>query len=342
MSTMPSIDVVIPVYNAPALTRRCIDSVVGRLGRSIRRIHIQDDASGIETREMLDNLPFAEVCVHHAQKNQGFGASVNEAIERSDASYILVLNSDTEAHEDFLPLLCSTLAADPQLAVIIPAGNDYFDYDLDRYVRRPGGYIQTYRFRGHAFLIRREAFQEACGFDPIFGRGYYEDVDLGRRLDLRGWRLGVHPDAHIQHKGGGSFGRGRAFRRLAQRNRSLYFLRYPNAKRNILLVSGNCPLTYFSSNLLDALEGIFREGRYVHWLTPNPAAQLLCLQMLSHSAGLSAAVELLLRSWREDKRISEVWMLPNVPPLLRTLVISWVRISGLKLLSWEGASAAQG
>src|SRR4051812_33647534 len=175
MSTMPSIDVVIPVYNAPALTRLCIDSVVGSLGRSIRRIYIQDDASEAETRQMLDNLPYERVHIHHSQKNQGFGASVNEAINRSDASYILVLNSDTEASEDFLPLLCSALAADPQLAVVIPGGgNEYINYDLNRYLRRPGGYIQTHRFRGHAFLIRREVFQNAHGFDPVFGRGYYE------------------------------------------------------------------------------------------------------------------------------------------------------------------------
>ncbi|WP_300294654.1 glycosyltransferase, partial [Nitrosomonas sp.] len=40
-----TIDVIIPVYNAPDLTRRCIDSIVTHLGQSIRRIIIQDDAS---------------------------------------------------------------------------------------------------------------------------------------------------------------------------------------------------------------------------------------------------------------------------------------------------------
>ena len=97
------------------------------------------------------------------------------------------------------------MAADPQLAVIIPAGNDYARDNLDRYVREPGGYIRTHRLRGHAFLIRRHVFQEIGGFDPAFGRGYYEDIDLGRRLDLRGWRLGVPPWPRIQHEGGRVF-----------------------------------------------------------------------------------------------------------------------------------------
>lgn len=260
----------IPVYNAPELTRRCIDSVVACLGRSIEHIHIQDDASGTETRQMLDNLPYEHIHVHHAPENQGFGASVNEAINRSHASCVLVLNSDVEVSEDFLPLMYAALTADPQLAGIIPAGNDYAKHDLEQYLRRPGGYIPTQRLRGHAFLARRNIFLEIGGFDPAFGRGYYEDIDLGRRLDLRGWRLGVHPDAHIYHKGGGSFEHERVFRELARRNRNLYYSRYPNARRNVLLLSGNSIPAYFPSNLMDAIENVFHEGGYVHWLTREP------------------------------------------------------------------------
>lgn len=342
MPVMPSIDVVIPVYNAPVLTRRCIDSVVTFLSGSVRYIHVQDDASGTETCQMLEQLPYECVRVHHARTNRGFGASVNAAVDRSEASYVLILNSDTEASENFLPLLCAALATDPQLAVIIPGGNDYARHDLDQYLRRPGGYIATYRLQGHAFLVRRKVFQETGGFDPAFGRGYYEDVDLGRRLDLRGWRLGVHPDARIQHKGGGSFGRGRSFRALVRHNRNLYFSRYPNARRNILLLSGNYPLTRFPSTLLDALEDVFHQGGYVHWLSPEPARQLLCLQMRSHSIGAEAVMRLLLRSWREDKRISEIWILPDASRLLRALIISWARIWGIKVLMWERSAAAHG
>ena len=340
MSAM-SIDVVIPVYNAPALTRRCIESVVAYLSQSIRHIYIQDDASGAETREMLDNLPYEALHIHHSPKNQGYGASVNEAVSRSDASYVLVLNSDTVVTEDILPRLCEALAADPKLAVIIPGGNDYARDNLDRYVRKPGGYIRTHRLRGHAFLMRRGVFLEIGGFDAEFGRGYYEDTDLGRRLNLRGWQLGVHPDVHIQHKGGGSFGRGQSYIQLVRRNRNLYLSRYPNASLNVLLLSGNCPLTHFPSSLLDALDYVFREGGYIHWLTPEPARLLLCLQMRGYAMGLEAVVRLLLRSWREEKRISEIWMLPDVPQLVRVLIHSWARVRGIKVLSWKWAPTAQ-
>jgi GT2 family glycosyltransferase len=337
MPSLPSIDVVIPVYNAPELTLRCIDSVVSSLVSCIGKIYIQDDASGAETRRMLDQLPYQAIHVHHAEENRGFGPSVNAAIKRSTASYVLVLNSDTVVSENFLPTLCASFEADPLLAVVIPDGNDYARHDLEQYQRRPGGYIETHRLQGHAFLIRRDVFEEVGGFDPAFGRGYYEDVDLGRRLNQCGWRLGVHPDASIQHKGGGSFGRGRSFRELVRRNRSLYFSRYPDACRNVLLLSGNWTLAQFPSSLRETLETVFRKGGYVHWLTPDPSQPLLCLQMRSNSAGLGAAFSLLVRGWRADKRISEVWVLPGVSRLLRASLIFWARIRGLKVLSWERA-----
>ncbi|KIO50543.1 glycosyl transferase [Nitrosospira sp. NpAV] len=332
----PSIDVVIPVYNAPELTRRCIDSVVAHLSGSIKHIYIQDDASGAETRQMLDHLPYEHIHVHHAPKNQGFGASVNEAVNRCGASAVLVLNSDIEVSEDFLPPLYAALAADPQLAVIIPAGNDYARHDLDCYLRQPGGYISTHRLQGHAFLVRRDIFMEIGGFDPAFGRGYYEDIDLGRRLDLGGWRFGVHPDAYVYHKGGGSFGRGRAFRELARRNRNLYYSRYPNARRNVLLLSGNSVLAHFPPNLLDKIENVFHEGGYVHWLTPQPARLLPCLQMRH---GFS--IELMLRGWRADKRITEVWVLSDAPRAWRALLGFWARIHDLKVLLWEEAATTE-
>lgn len=332
LSAGKSIDVVIPVYNAPDLTRHCIDSIVTYLSQSIRRIIIQDDASDRETREMLDSLPYGCVDVYHAEKNQGFGLSVNEAVSRSDACYVLILNSDTEISHDFLPLLCATLAADPRLAAIIPAGNSYAKYDLGRYVLQEGGYIPTYYLRGHAILIRRDIFQEIGGFDPVFGRGYYEDIDLGRRLDLRGWRFGVHPGACIYHKMKGSFGNEQAQKQLAQRNRALYLSRYPKARQNILLFSTEWSLADFSPSILAAIENVFREGGYVHWFTPAISPALLSLQMYSQPLRLSAAIWITLRNWwRADRRISAIWMMDGIPLLLRTLLIVWGRVFGLEI-----------
>lgn len=338
------IDVVIPVYNAPDLTRRCIDSIVMHLGQSIRRIIIQDDASDHETREMLDNLPYECVDVYHAEKNQGFGCSVNAAVGRSDADYVFILNSDTEVDQDFLPLLCTAFNTDPELAALVPAGNSYAQYDLGRYMLREGGYIPNYYLRGHAILIRRDVFQKIGGFDPAFGRGYYEDIDLGRRLDLHGWRFGIHPGACIYHKKGGSFGNGRAKKLLARRNRAFYLSRYPDARQNILLFSTHGSLADFPLSVLVAMENVFRKGGYVHWFSPTQLPALLCLQMYSWPLRLTEIIRVTLVRWRRaDRRISAIWVTDDIPFLLRTFLIVWSRVFRLEMrtLSLDESSLPQ-
>jgi GT2 family glycosyltransferase len=335
---VPSIDVVIPVYNAPVLTRRCIDSAVSCLSESIEHIHIQDDASNTETREMLDDLPYECVHVYHSQRNQGFGASVNDAVGHSNASYVLVLNSDIEVSENFLPRLCAAMAADAKLAVIAPTSNDSDHYNLNRYLLQPGGYIFTHRLPGYAFLIRRSVFQEVGGFDPAFGRGYYEDIDLGRRIIQRNWRMGVHPDTFIYHEGGGSFGRGLAYRALKRRSRSIYFSRHPNAKRNVLILSGSCQQNNFPLSLLNTIDEVFQRGGVVHWLSPEIATKIPCFHMKNSPANLLIVVKLMMfYGWlRKDKRISDVWLLlPSNSSFLSKLLVLLSKVRGIKITTWK-------
>lgn len=335
--TAPIIDVVIPVYNAAELTKRCIDSVIAYLGSSIRTIHIQDDASGAETRVMLDNLSYPQLHVYHAPENQGYGKSVNDAMARSGAEWVLVLNSDIEVLNNFLPSLCGAFAADPQLAVISPTEGDISAAQAKRYLRQPGGYISTYRFRGYAFLIRHAVFQTMGGFDAQFGRGYYEDTDLGRRLDQQGWRMGVHPDAVIRHETGASFGRGKSYRELVRCNRAFYLSRYPLARQNVLAVSGACTVADLSTQLTESLQQVMRQGGRLHWLTSVPLPTLSCLQMRNDTAGFKTITRLMLRGWsRKDKRITAVWILPGVSAGLRILLTLFVRLRRLEVREWRG------
>lgn len=335
----PIIDVVIPVYNAPELTRRCIDSVVTQLGASIRTIHIQNDASAEETRMMLDSLAYPQLQVFHAPVNQGYGRSVNDAVSRSDAELVLVLNSDSEVTANFLSLLCDALAADSKLAVISPTEGEMPRDKADRYRRQPGGYIATYRFRGYAFLIRRAVFQSLGGFDVQFGRGYYEDTDLGRRLEQQWWRMGVHPQAAIKHETGASFGRDQSYRELANKNRNLYFSRYPKARQNVLAVSGAITLAGLPLPAANAMEQVMRQGGRLEWLTPERLSQLSCLQMRNSKIRLKTIVKLMFRGWsREDKRITELWFFPGTAAWLYWLLRIWARLRGIRVREWKAAT----
>jgi N-acetylglucosaminyl-diphospho-decaprenol L-rhamnosyltransferase len=76
---------------------------------------------------------------------------------------------------------------------------------------------------GSCLLIRRTAFDSVDGFDPRYFM-YFEDVDLGERLGLAGWRNLYVPGAEVVHTGGHATTANAdvSARMLAEHHRSAY------------------------------------------------------------------------------------------------------------------------
>lgn len=76
---------------------------------------------------------------------------------------------------------------------------------------------------GSCLLLRRDAFDSVSGFDPRYFM-YFEDVDLGERLGLAGWRNRYVPAAEVVHTGGHATtaNAGVSARMLAEHHRSAY------------------------------------------------------------------------------------------------------------------------
>jgi GT2 family glycosyltransferase len=59
---------------------------------------------------------------------------------------------------------------------------------------------------GGVFMVRRHVFQKAGGFNPIYGRGYYEDTDLCLTIRAMGYRIFIDTEATATHCVGASYG----------------------------------------------------------------------------------------------------------------------------------------
>ena len=57
---------------------------------------------------------------------------------------------------------------------------------------------------GAALAIRQTLFWAVNGFDPAYGRGYFEDVDLCEKVKARGYEVWYCPEAVFKHKVGTS------------------------------------------------------------------------------------------------------------------------------------------
>lgn len=328
------VDVIIPVYNAPEITRKCIDSLYAHLGDRVREVHIHDNASDLLTARMLDGLKHPRLRVYHAPTNTGFGDAVNQAFTRSQAPFILVLNSDTETRDDFLsPLQQAMRIAAPRLAAINPAGNTFNAYDLSRYMRR-NGCVVTHNLSGYAFLIRREAFEQVGGFCSAFNPGFFEDTDLSRRLINKGWWMGVHPDAKLYHEIHGSFREASERREQMAKSRKIYYELYPVAMRQVVLISGNLDLPDFPPGVLDAAEEVMNRGGKIHWLRPTPPYKLPALSMRPLRPTLRNVLKLINRGRRKpDERLTDIWIAPGASTV-------WVRLlcwlaGQIAIQSWE-------
>ncbi len=332
----PSVDAVVPVHNAPELVRRCIGSVLEHVGHRIGTLVAVDDASDAPTVKLLASLAHPKLRVVRPDRNLGYGGAVNLGVASCSAPLVLQLNSDVVARDDFLSPLIAALDADPTLAGVNPGGNSYRRYDLPRYERR-AGCVATNHLAGYAFLIRRSVFEALGGFDPRFGRGYFEDSDLTRRIVRAGHWVGVHPETSLHHESHGSFSDRPERQALLEANRIVYHELWPGARRNVLIASRATRAAELPPDLVARARALLDGGGSIWWFAPESPTGLLSLGMRGDRLGLLRAPRRFLHQ-RDDrwKRMTELWLVADAPALPVALLRLAARSQGIAPEVWRG------
>jgi GT2 family glycosyltransferase len=170
-------------------------------------------------------------------RNTGFAFAANRGVEAVGGEAVALVNTDVELAPDWLARAAGRLEGDAGLAAVAtkmvllddPATVD----DAGDVLRRDGVAEQ----RGHgrpdgprfdtpgevfaacagAAVYRREAMLAAGGFDErLFA--YLEDVDLGLRLRLAGWRCAYEPAVARHARHGSAAGAAPSIDALVARN----------------------------------------------------------------------------------------------------------------------------
>lgn len=247
------ITVLIPNWNGMKWLGDCIDSLSKQDLQGFRTILIDNGSSDGSTAFVEAAYPHVEII--KLTTNTGFANAANLGIERAKTPYIVLLNADTRAYRDWLANLLEAIEAAPRNVAginsqllrmddptrIDDAGDNlsWYGAATKRGHNEPAARYQTqaevFSICAAACLYRREFLIQTGGFDPLFF-AYLEDVDLGLRGRLLGYRYMYAPMARVLHKGHGSGLPDSEYVKLITRNRFLLFAK--NVPGRLLLRHG--------------------------------------------------------------------------------------------------------
>ncbi len=204
---MTGTSIVIPVWNAPEVTERCLDALQPTL-RDQDTVIVVDNGSDDKTRWMLCHHTCPGVLIRN-HLNRGFAEACNlGATARPYDNTLIFLNSDTVPEDGWQDTLCAPLH-NPEIAASGPMSNYVSGIQQAEPGYLPadhwGEHVDVMRLVAFCIAVRRDAFTNIGGFDAERFPLAYSDDDLCRRLIEAGWRLQLAKDAWMSHIGHGTF-----------------------------------------------------------------------------------------------------------------------------------------
>ena len=238
----PLVSVVMVTHGNWPLVRRSLTALLERT-EPVYEVVVVDSASPDETPQRL-NEEVEGVTLVLSHENLGFGAGSNRGAERAKGRYLCFLNSDALVEPGWLEPLLEVLDEDERAGAVVP-----MLLNPDGSIQEAGSVIDSVGWSlalgrgespdslGHRFrreidygsaaclLIRREDFWAVDGFDPAYGIGYFEDVDLSFKLKDRSLRTIYEPRSRVVHELHGSGTSVKAQQRMTA-NRALFYRRW--------------------------------------------------------------------------------------------------------------------
>ena len=244
---MQDVSVIIPNFNGKKYLKECLDSLRKQDYLYFEVILVDNGSEDGSVEWTKENYP--EVHVIALKENTGFCGGVNAGIRESKSEYVLLLNNDTIVFPEFITELVHAIERAPDIfscqAKMLQiqdenkmddAGNFYCALGwafADGKGKPESEYNKTreiFASCAGAAIYRKEILDEIGYFDEEHF-AYLEDVDIGYRAKLHGYRNLFCPTARVLHVGSGTSGS----------RYNLFKIRY-SSRNNLYLIYKNMPL----------------------------------------------------------------------------------------------------
>ncbi len=219
------LSIIIVSYNDVAYLERCVFSLYKKLANfSDWEIIIVNN----DKKQDIYQLPldFSRIKVVNQKENLGFGAGVNQGVTKAKGNLLFLLNPDTEIIKIRVRDVFREFKKNPKIGIIggkivnrknknkkWSAGQEMSLFNLvknnvglniGKKIWNSKEKIDCDWVTGTMLFIEKKLFQQLGGFDENFFM-YFEDMDLCKRVRLKGKKVIFYPRLKIFHAGGKSY-----------------------------------------------------------------------------------------------------------------------------------------
>jgi GT2 family glycosyltransferase len=246
--------IVVPVYDAPVLVERCLESVLAHTTGRARLIVIDDASRDPAIAPLLArHASRGGVTVLRNAGNRGFTATANRGIAEAGSADVVLLNADTEVGPNWLTGLRRALHSTKNVATVTAVSDNAGAFSVpeleaENAMPRGWSFTDTARALWHAagtvypelptgngfcMYIRRAVIGEVGALDEAaFPHGYGEENDFCQRASARGYRHLVAGNVYVRHARSASFGHERRAR-LGEAGMAVLRERWPSYERDV-------------------------------------------------------------------------------------------------------------
>lgn len=241
--------IVILNWNGICYLKMFLGTVVKYSISSETEVYVADNGSNDGSAEWVAEN-FKEVRLIRFDRNYGFAGGYNMAIDKLDAEYFVLINSDIEVTEGWLQPLVSFMEENSDAAACQPKILSYNQKDYFEHAGAAGGFIDKYGYpfcrgrilniaekdegqyndqveifwsSGACMIVRADAWKKCGGFDTDFF-AHMEEIDLCWRFKKAGYRTCFTSGSTVYHIGGGSLAYDSPYKIYLNFRNSLYML----------------------------------------------------------------------------------------------------------------------
>lgn len=208
-------------------------------------IVVVENASGDDSAERI-RAAAPHVKLVESKKNLGFAGGCNFGVKKSSGSIIALLNNDAKPDSGWVREAVARFESSPKVGAVASRVLDWDGNNVDFIGAGLTWFGMGYKPHsgleipdkpdlphdvlfgtGSAMFVRRDVYEELGGFDERFFM-FFEDVDLGWRLNLKGYRYVYEPASLAYHKHHASMDKLGAYKETYLLERNALYTLYKN------------------------------------------------------------------------------------------------------------------